>query len=258
MAGGRLEGVPSKGARVWTLQSNAAPCEIAGECLSGHCADGVCCDAACSGARCFGCVVEATGVPTGTCAPLSEPQCDGYDCAPDGTCFTSCDDDSQCAALHTCTVQHECGPVGSYCDRNDRVDASGRAIESCAPYLCKRGVCTSTCGTNLDCAKGFTCDSEGHCVKREGESRASVGCQCSATGAPPTPARLEVSMWLWILGLAAAAARRAEAAIAGAGALGRGAPAAKSVSGSAAAVAVRQQAAIASCIALPPATSPHS
>jgi hypothetical protein len=100
-----------------------------------------------------------TCIPLGGCC--SDATCSGHDgCA--GTCVAnrceypgtdmSCGD-SVCSAGGAAVLTYAC-------------DGAGQCVElseTCAPYLCSEGACTTTCTENTECASGLCHESETCC-----------------------------------------------------------------------------------------------
>jgi hypothetical protein len=128
-------------------------------CASGHCVDGVCCDKACE-SSCEAC----DGVTPGACEfVVGVPHGEREGC-PEGTV---CDGtDAECVGLSLCQDEHfVVQPDGS--------------LRDCTPYVCAaEGSCLQTCGSLLDCAAPFVCDTLGECVLPTFE-QPSAGCAVS-------------------------------------------------------------------------------
>ena len=139
-------------------------CNAGADCASGHCKDGVCCDSACEG-QCKSCV---TGICNTIASRDDDPECKGENtCSASGACLKrkgeSCTGSSQCAS--------------GYCKDSKCCDT-----ECTAPcHSCATGACTAVkSGVDADsCTGSSTCDAEGHCKKKNGET-CTGGVQCAS------------------------------------------------------------------------------
>lgn len=190
--------------------SNGIPCTRDDACASGHCIDGTCCESTCDG-QCEACdvpgqagkCVPVKGKPHGmriACpaddkAACGSKVCDGsntaacagtLDCGNYGcdtaalVCKHECGVDSDCAAGFECK-DAKCVPQTSKCssDLTEMVGTDG-SKSSCAPYLCRDGVCLTDCKSSSDCQGGFLCDPSQHCVApASGDTGSSGGCAVS-------------------------------------------------------------------------------
>ena len=145
-------------------KKNGQTCTTGGDCASAFCKDGVCCASACT-AACQTC-------STGSCAPV-----------------TSADDNPECTGANTCDAAGVC---------KKKIGQSCGAASECASGFCRDGVCcTAACnaacqscagGTchqitgaddNPECTGTMTCDANGVCKKKTGES-CSTGNECAS------------------------------------------------------------------------------
>lgn len=121
----------------------------------------------------------------GACVSGEPQKCGGFACDGDTRCRTACSAPEHCQKGYVC-LAGKCEPEVSRCseDGTGVVDALGNA-KSCAPLVCKGGVCLSTCTGTPDCAPGFLCDN-GSCVEpaktvppADGGTEESGGCSTS-------------------------------------------------------------------------------
>ncbi|AUX45005.1 uncharacterized protein SOCE26_064840 [Sorangium cellulosum] len=198
---------------------------------SGFCVDGTCCDAPCP---CGACSAAGHCGPEGTSAKV------GRICAP-----PACITDTQLLSPAQCTLESAACPEA--------------AVVDCIAYRCdpERGACKASCASLDDCARGFVCNLQGHCVSPPSTPSASSGCG-AAPGRPAPAAACAVGVALLALGAArrrrsVAAALLAFAAFAGASAA-RAQPAAPQAS--AAPLSAPSAPAAAPPAAAPPAAAP--
>ncbi|MBI5482183.1 MAG: hypothetical protein HY906_25230 [Deltaproteobacteria bacterium] len=161
------------GTQCMPKQPIGSACSSGENCNSTFCANGVCCDAACAG----GCDVctAALGAPAdGTCTVLSagdagqNPSCSPYLCdGTNGSCPTSCTDDSACGAAFYCggdgscrarrAQGQSCNLVSDCAVAGCRECASGNCVDGyCCDTACDGGcdVCNATPGTCTPVAQG--------------------------------------------------------------------------------------------------------
>ncbi|MGZ5968669.1 MAG: Kelch repeat-containing protein [Polyangiales bacterium] len=144
-------------------KANGATATDAKECTSGVVADGVCCDKACDGV-CESCATGACtavmGAPKhGSCPaagadPCSATSCDGVD---GKSCAKHAGKEVTCR-MGTCEDGVE--TASAQCDGSGACPAV--STKTCAPYACDGPSCRRTCRSDLDCAKGSTCDTISH------------------------------------------------------------------------------------------------
>ena len=157
--------------------TNASKCTDGTQCFSGYCLEGVCCASACDGA-CRSCLASlkdpdhsfngdwVTGV-CGEVAPDTDPK---NGCTDAGT---FCGPTDNCSGAGSCQTAHPVGTpcgggTGPFCSSPTSAAASGvcgnftcggLSFDCVRGYLCKAGLCLTTCANNGDCdgARGFLC-----------------------------------------------------------------------------------------------------
>jgi hypothetical protein len=192
---GWLLGFPNEGAvfhNEYAL-TNASPCTQNSECFSGYCVEGVCCQSACEGA-CRSCLADLKDPAhsfngdwvTGLCGEVREDTDPKNGCSNAGT---TCGTLDVCSASGSCKAANPpgtpCGGAGTFCAT--ATSAAGKGVcanYSCNAiafscdrgYLCKAGVCKTSCSSKNDCdaAKGYTC--------KEGLCKLGTGVNCTADG----------------------------------------------------------------------------
>ncbi len=144
------------------LKMNGANCLKGTECASTFCADGVCCNASCGG----GCVSCALPDRRGTCWPtetgLADPRmvCKDHNAMSCGT-TGKCDGFGSCAkyAAETTCVPSSC--TGTKRNTPGTCDGLGTCkppgVQTCGPFLCASGQCTTSCTKDADCEAGHAC-----------------------------------------------------------------------------------------------------
>ena len=151
-----------------------AKCAKGDDCVSGFCANGVCCNAACSG-PCLSCALPNR---EGTCWPVDQGAPD-----PNGICRSAgaascgqtglCDGVGGCARFvrdTPCTVASCSGnKLNTPGTCNGLGVCSAPGIETCHPFACANGACTTTCKTDADCDDGIACLKETCGPKRDGQ-----------------------------------------------------------------------------------------
>lgn len=158
-------------------------CVSNARCFNAPCVGGVesgqCCDSACD-SPCESCVLQDTGEPDGTCAPVvagKQPplKADGSGSGAcrreaEDTCgFTgTCDGEGACAEYDSSTVCGESTCVGSTFYEVLTCDGAGSCVQpegqECAPYVGCNPVsgCATSCAIDADCINGYSCE-EGEC-----------------------------------------------------------------------------------------------
>ncbi|HEX2873680.1 MAG TPA: SUMF1/EgtB/PvdO family nonheme iron enzyme [Polyangiaceae bacterium] len=145
--------------------SNGLECGTGADCSSGHCVASLCCDKACSGAN-ESCVVEKTGVPTGTCAPVQNgedcttgAECGSGNCTQGVCCSAACGATTDsCLAAETNLAQGTCGPIVKV--------VSCTQPSSCGSGSCVDGYC---------CDKPCTSDSQACAIEYTGLPNGTCG-----------------------------------------------------------------------------------
>jgi hypothetical protein len=145
------------------------------------------CEFASSGAPCGESCQDATFVASecdgqGVCVEQGPLPCpNGFAC--DGSsCHFSCSVDEQCAAPRVCR-QGACLPPSAICKDSATLEREDGSTEDCAPYTCASGACLDSCTFAAQCAPGFVCDAERHCVSvNSAGSDDDEGCGCRAVG----------------------------------------------------------------------------
>ncbi len=162
---------------------NGVSCATNDVCASGLCRDGRCCDTACNGA-CEACDVKGK---EGTCSPIdgapraAHASCTPYTQCVAGACGASCASDADCTKGNLCfTPTKRCAPEKGLCDGDRKVlHADGTVAADCGAYACTpAGECNKTCGTTLDCARGFACEGT-TCVAVAAPEPVDPGCSTS-------------------------------------------------------------------------------
>ena len=100
--------------------------------------------------------------------------CFPYSCDPQsGTCRYNCTSDQQCANGAMCSDTKSCVPAYNHCDKDypNILILADRTKVDCAPYLCRGGVCLTSCTkTAGDCIPGYVCDTYygiGPCIPQD-------------------------------------------------------------------------------------------
>jgi hypothetical protein len=163
-----------------------APCTDPGDCDSGHCVEKVCCDlAACAGA-CRSCAVPGS---VGTCKPLrptDPPRAPGCPTESAASCGQTgrCDGAGACefygssttCGSRTCTSGVETAPPT--CDGKGSCGPGQTRL--CAPYVCSRGTCGTSCTLDGDCVPDHYCVNK-LCIPRTASGGACVkGNECAS------------------------------------------------------------------------------
>ena len=136
----------------------------------------------------------------GTCPDAVTSECGVYRCNADGTaCRTRCTAASDCATSAWCK-DGRCQPLAGTCTPDGTaVQVTGAGTVSCAPYLCRKNDCLTTCDTSEDCAPGAACDASSHVCNAGGAGAPpSSGCTTSA----PSTTTTGVTAWLAIIAAA--------------------------------------------------------
>ncbi|AUX27854.1 uncharacterized protein SOCEGT47_084520 [Sorangium cellulosum] len=158
--------------------------DVGAGCRAGaFCVDGICCDSPC---------------PCGACSPEGHCSVEGSPAKIDEVCEPPvCDGETHSLGPARCSAASAACPVP------ERVD--------CITYRCDQdsGACETSCASIDDCAPGFVCNLQGHCVLPPPAPSAPGG--CSAAPARPAPGRAWAPLAL-LLALGAARRRRAQAA----------------------------------------------
>jgi hypothetical protein len=174
--------------------TNGSACSSSGPaCGSGYCVDGVCCDTPCSG-LCQACTaaLKQSGAADGTCGPAkagTNPHNDPCTMTP----VTSCGTDGKCDGNGACEYYAQGTSCGATCTANipdpEICNGTGMCVVTvvsrtppCTPYLCKNGVCDTSCTTTADCDPTGWC-SAGQCVPK-----VTQGQPCTTTDACASPA----------------------------------------------------------------------
>lgn len=141
-----------------------AECASPNECESGRCVDGVCCESTCNG-ECQACRGDLTGAADGVCEAVL-PNTD-----PDGDCeeeaASSCGQTGLCDGKGGCAL-YEAGTVCADATCTGGVEYGTRTCDGlgdcgpassaeCAPYLCGKASCETTCKANAECAGDAVC-----------------------------------------------------------------------------------------------------
>ena len=152
-----------------------ASCKVNDDCASGFCADGVCCNVACQGA-CVSC--NLTG-REGTCWPIDadipDPRKICHDmgmpsCGQTGLCdgFGGCSKYARDTVCVPATCSGNIRNTPGTCDGLGTCSAPG--IQTCHPFRCTNGLCTTTCTTSADCDTGIACMNNSCGLKLDGQS----------------------------------------------------------------------------------------
>jgi hypothetical protein len=119
--------------------------------------------------------------------------CNGFACADDFVCKTSCERFEDCVGGHTCQ-DGGCVPSSTCLDQHTSQDTDGREHD-CSPFLCEAGSCRTSCDVPEDCADDYACR-DGDCVavppRTEGAT-SDGGCGCRTVGRRSS----QVSWALW-------------------------------------------------------------
>ncbi len=150
------------------------PCVEDAQCTSRFCVDGICCDTACS-AECRACTLEKKGSgPDGECGNVDADTDPDDECAIDPnfplTCLADgfCDGAGQCRHYAKSDVLCGASTCATGIQSAFSCNGGGQCLPStiiCEPYVCDAsgGSCLSSCGSDLDCASGYQCQT-GVCV----------------------------------------------------------------------------------------------
>ncbi len=157
--------------------TNASKCTDGTQCFSGYCLEGVCCASACDGA-CRSCLASLKDENhafngdwvTGVCGEVAADTDPKNGCKDAGT---FCGPTDNCSGAGSCQTAHPVGTPcgggsGPFCSSPTSAAASGvcgnftcggLSFDCERGYLCKAGVCLTTCANNGDCdgARGFLC-----------------------------------------------------------------------------------------------------
>jgi MYXO-CTERM domain-containing protein len=155
----------------------------------------------CGAATCDGDNVVADACNgSGTCVSQTTISCYPYGCS-GGQCVTECTTDSDCASGFLCDASGSCvGENQPSCQDDHTILFPGGDTQSCVPYACIQGQCTSSCTTSDECGGGNVCyETTGTCAAPK-----DSGCGCRVAGRPTSGG----FGWLAALGAALAVARR--------------------------------------------------
>lgn len=154
-------------------QANGATCDGAGDCTSGYCKDGVCCESGCTG-TCQSCGVTGS---QGSCATVV-----GADDSDTCTGTFTCNGAGACKSKNgqTCSASADCSSAN--CKDGYCCDGTCTAACSSCNQTGKEGACSPVKGADDadTCATANTCDGNGACKKKNGQSCSSGG-ECVST-----------------------------------------------------------------------------
>jgi MYXO-CTERM domain-containing protein len=121
-----------------------ALCVANTDCATGYCVEGVCCDQACNG-TCQACraASKLAAKDDGRCGP-AKPGTN-----PGGLCGEA----SVCGAGGVCET-------GAICQSATTVLDLDGSVRSCGDYVCRAGVCATSCASIADCREPLECDAK--------------------------------------------------------------------------------------------------
>lgn len=124
-------------------------------------ASGTACSSSCSGNQ----LTSGACNGTGTCVPTKTTCPGGFACGATGACNTACTTSADCVTGHVCKSSTCVAMVASVCssDGTKVVDGQGHETD-CAPYLCAKGACLTSCTTAAQCAPPSVCSSSHVCT----------------------------------------------------------------------------------------------
>jgi len=147
-----------------------ARCSADAQCALPYCVDGFCCSRACNG-QCEACDLQGDQGQPGSCNTVYNelPHGGRAACAGSGSCGGLCLGDPNACGFPT--SQHTCGTAtcvdgiqtdAPLCDGQGNCLPAGNT--PCKPYVCSTNGCGQACGSDMDCASGFVCNSRSQCV----------------------------------------------------------------------------------------------
>lgn len=190
-----------------------AACLMAVECSSAICSEGLCCDGSCQGS-CESCsaAVKGGGLD-GRCEPVSAGEPDPKHVCVDAlanSCGQTgrCDGSRGCAlyeagttcAAEACTgFTGQCSGDGACVCPSPTCSIDNRfyGATDCAPYSCIGSGCGTECSSSEECAAGYGCDRERHCVPLRPTPERSDGCGIAGRArrsAPGPPALVAIAL----------------------------------------------------------------
>jgi hypothetical protein len=97
----------------------------------------------------------------GACREGKPASCDGYGCADERSCRTSCASHSECATGFTCGAEGTCESRAVCLDAQTSLSPDGNE-EDCGTFRCgPEGICLTACSSQRDCSGDNVCDREG-------------------------------------------------------------------------------------------------
>jgi hypothetical protein len=118
---------------------------------------------------------DSNGNPFCDPRPTYQVPCAPYACLQDedhpASCLTGCNEDSHCTAGNVCSPWHQCVPYVFSCSEGPDGPQTGGTLEgtdgstvSCSGYGCEGSICRVSCDSIADCAPGYLCNANHHCI----------------------------------------------------------------------------------------------